>query len=53
VYFAVDDTDASLAKITELGGTTVQPAEDTPYGRLAGATDPFGAQFKLVGPNLS
>lgn len=51
VYFAVDDTDAALAKIAELGGKTVQPAEDTPYGRLAGATDPYGAQFRLRGPN--
>jgi len=51
VYFAVDDTDAALAKIDELGGSTVMPAEDTPYGRLAVAADSGGVQFKLVGPN--
>jgi predicted enzyme related to lactoylglutathione lyase len=51
VYFGVDDTDAALAKIADLGGTTVMPAEDTPYGRLATAADPTGAQFKLVAPN--
>jgi predicted enzyme related to lactoylglutathione lyase len=51
VYFAVDDTDATLETIGRLGGATVMPAEDTPYGRLAVATDPSGAQFKLVGPN--
>jgi len=51
VYFAVDDTDAALAQIEELGGAVVMPAEDTPYGWLAVATDPTGAQFKLVGPN--
>lgn len=51
VYFAVDDTDASLATIAEHGGTVIRPAEDTPYGRLAEAADPAGAQFKLVGPN--
>jgi predicted enzyme related to lactoylglutathione lyase len=51
VYFAVDDTDATLAKIVELGGSVEQPAEDTPYGRLATAADPMGARFKLVGPN--
>ena len=45
----VEDTDAALARIVELGGSTVRPAEDTPYGRLAAATDPTGAQFKLVG----
>jgi predicted enzyme related to lactoylglutathione lyase len=48
IYFGVDDTDATLAKIVELGGSIVQPAEDTPYGRLATAADPTGAQFKLV-----
>lgn len=51
VYFAVDDTDASLAKIGKLEGSTVMAAEDTPYGRLATATDPTGAQLKLIGPN--
>ncbi len=51
VYFGVDDTDVALAKITQLGGTTLRPAEDTPYGRLATAADPTGAQFKLVAPN--
>ena len=51
VYFGVDDTDAALAKIVELGGSVRQPAEDTPYGRLAVAVDATGAQFKLIGPN--
>jgi predicted enzyme related to lactoylglutathione lyase len=51
VYFGVADTDAALARIVELGGSVVQGAEDTPYGRLATATDPTGAQFKLVAPN--
>jgi predicted enzyme related to lactoylglutathione lyase len=48
VYFGVADTDAALAKIVDLGGSILQPAEDTPYGRLATATDPNGAIFKLV-----
>ncbi len=51
VYFGVDDADAALAKIVELGGSVVQPAEDTPYGRLATAADQSGARFKLVAPN--
>jgi predicted enzyme related to lactoylglutathione lyase len=51
VYFGVDDTDAALAQIAGLGGSTVTAAQDTPYGRLATAADPTGAQFKLVGPN--
>jgi uncharacterized protein len=49
VYFRVADTDATLARVTELGGRVVLPAEDTPYGRLAQALDPVGAMFKLVG----
>lgn len=53
VYFAADDVDATLARVTELGGAVAMPAEDTPYGRLAAATDPVGAQFKLIGPNVS
>jgi predicted enzyme related to lactoylglutathione lyase len=48
VYFGVDDTDAALAQIVALGGSIVTPAEDTPYGRLATATDATGAVFKLV-----
>ena len=48
VYFRVDDTDAALREIAELGGTVTEPAEDTPYGRLAAATDPTGARFKLM-----
>jgi predicted enzyme related to lactoylglutathione lyase len=51
VYFGVDDTDAALARIVDLGGSIVTPAEDTPYGRLATAADPTGARFKLVAPN--
>jgi predicted enzyme related to lactoylglutathione lyase len=49
VYFRVASTDAALAKIVDLGGSIVTPAEDTPYGRLASAGDPTGALFKLVG----
>lgn len=48
VYFEVEDVDAALQQIVELGGKVVRPAEDTPYGRLAAAIDPTGTQFKLV-----
>jgi hypothetical protein len=51
VYFGVDDTDAALAKIVDLGGSILTAAEDTPYGRLAAAADPTGARFKLVAAN--
>jgi predicted enzyme related to lactoylglutathione lyase len=48
VYFGVADTNAAVARVVELGGTIVQPAEDTPYGRLATVADPNGSVFKLV-----
>lgn len=48
VYFVVADTDAAVAKATELGGTLVQPAEDTPHGRMATLTDVTGGMFKVV-----
>jgi hypothetical protein len=51
VYFAVEDADAALEKLVALGGTVVQPAEDTPYGRLAVAADPTGTKFRLVADN--
>lgn len=51
VYFGVDDTAAALAKIVELGGSVVRDAENTPYGCLGTATDPLGAEFRLVSPN--
>jgi predicted enzyme related to lactoylglutathione lyase len=47
VYFGTDNADAALAKIVAMGGSVVDAAEDTPYGRLATATDPTGARFKL------
>lgn len=50
VYFGVDETDAALARVGVLGGSVIMAAENTPYGRLAMATDPTGAPFKLVAP---
>ncbi|HET9242071.1 MAG TPA: VOC family protein [Gaiella sp.] len=48
IYFQVEDADATLEKVVELGGKVIQPAEDTPYGRLARAADPTGAEFRIV-----
>lgn len=53
IYFGVDDTDAALAQVVDLGGSVLLPAEDTPYGRLAAASDPTGTAFKLVAPNAA
>ncbi len=49
IYFGSADIDATVAKAVELGATVIQPAEDTPYGRLASLADPTGAVFKLRG----
>ena len=48
VYFSVEDVDAALERVEELGGKILAPAEDTPYGRLARAEDPTGTAFRLV-----
>jgi uncharacterized protein len=51
VYFGTDDTDAAVAKVLSMGGSVVDPAEDTEYGRIATVKDPMGALFKLVASN--
>jgi predicted enzyme related to lactoylglutathione lyase len=47
VYFAVDDAAKALDRIATLGGSTVMPADETPYGVLATASDATGALFRL------
>lgn len=53
IYFGAEDTDAALRRVTELGGSVVEPAEDTPYGRLATVADTTGTNFRVMGPNAS
>jgi uncharacterized protein len=48
IIFAVENTDAALANVVDLGGSVVGAAEDTPYGRLAQAADPTGARFDII-----
>jgi predicted enzyme related to lactoylglutathione lyase len=48
VYFAVEDTDATVAKITSLGGSVVSPPMDIPQGRFAAVSDPHGAMFSVI-----
>lgn len=50
VYFQTDHLDAALVTVESLGGSVPEPAADTPYGRMAGATDPTGARFRLITP---
>jgi predicted enzyme related to lactoylglutathione lyase len=48
VYFAVDDADATAAKVTELGGSVLAAPFDTPVGRIGVAADPQGATFSII-----
>jgi uncharacterized protein len=47
-YVAVDDIEASTAKVAGLGGTVHRPPSDIPgVGRFSVVADPFGAVFQL------
>jgi hypothetical protein len=48
VVFAVEDCDASAAKISELGGSIIVAPADIPVGRFAVATDVGGASFGII-----
>jgi hypothetical protein len=47
VYWEVADAGVSAARVPELGGSIVDDAQDTPYGRIATVTDPSGTEFRL------
>jgi predicted enzyme related to lactoylglutathione lyase len=53
VYFAVDDADATVQRIGELGGGIMVPPRDIEPGRFAIATDPGGAMFSVIKSNPS
>ena len=48
VYFAVDDTDATVAAATSAGGSVQVPPMDIPPGRFAVLADPGGATFAII-----
>ena len=50
LYFCVDDTDRAVSAIKSGGGNVMQEPVDTPYGRMAVVTDPFGAAFAVIKP---
>jgi uncharacterized protein len=52
VYFATDDIDATLAKVTELGGNVLVPATDIGIAKIAVVQDPQGAVFALYSGDL-
>lgn len=51
LYLGSDDVDGDLAKVVAAGGTVLDQASDTPYGRLARFADPAGASVRLVDGN--
>jgi predicted enzyme related to lactoylglutathione lyase len=52
VYFATDDLDGALAKVGELGGTTLAGPIDIQIARIAVIQDPQGAVFALYDGQL-
>jgi len=48
VYFAVADTDATVKRVAELGGSIMMPPRDIEPGRFAIAVDPTGAMFSVI-----
>jgi predicted enzyme related to lactoylglutathione lyase len=52
VYFAVDDIDAALAKVEELGGTKMAGPIDIGMAKIGIVSDPQGAAFALYAGQL-
>ena len=50
VYFGVADTDDAVTAAQERGGRVPAPPFSTPFGRMAGLTDPAGALFWVIEP---
>jgi uncharacterized protein len=51
VYFTVTDTDKAVARIGELGGSTMVGPMDIEPGRFAVVVDPTGAVFQVITMN--
>ena len=50
-YIEVDDVDAYVSKVEELGGNIIAPPEDIPnVGRVCMISDPSGAPICLMAP---
>jgi uncharacterized protein len=52
VYFAVEDIGAALAKVEELGGTSVTGPIDIGVWKIGVAQDPQGGTFALFAGHL-
>jgi predicted enzyme related to lactoylglutathione lyase len=51
-YFGVEDVDASLAKLAELGGRKLAGPIDIQIAKLAVVADPQGAVFAIYAGHL-
>jgi hypothetical protein len=49
-YFAVANTDQTVATAIKHGGKQMGNIDDSPFGRIAALVDPFGANFKIIQP---
>ncbi|HET9172855.1 MAG TPA: VOC family protein [Actinospica sp.] len=49
-YFQVADVDIAIAAALAGGAHVLDPAMDSPFGRMAGLTDPTGVEFRLASP---
>ena len=47
-YFGVQDADAAVGRVVELGGAVAAKPMDIPAGRFAVVTDPHGAAFAVI-----
>ena len=48
-YVAVDDVDAAVKRVEELGGKVCMPPSDIPHvGRFSVITDPTGANISII-----
>jgi predicted enzyme related to lactoylglutathione lyase len=52
VYFAVEDTDASVVRVQVNGGSVIREPVDHPYGRMSTVADDQGAVFSVLGAPL-
>jgi predicted enzyme related to lactoylglutathione lyase len=48
VYFSVDDTEAAMDKVKELGGQVLMGPMDVEPGKIAVVQDPQGAVFNII-----
>lgn len=50
VYFGVEDTDASIERVKDLGGSLLDGPIDSPFGRVATVADSLGGAFQIIQP---